>query len=381
MTTPEATSKTPRRFSRRTTVVSLGVVVLLIGSGISLGFANTAQEQERTAQAAADEAAELRRATAEARTDLAARYLSGQGLAANVAGLIAASAPLINDGAPTFGTQWAARATALTDAITATADAGVPDDAGLPVLRMSIKTIDGQMADVRSSLDMLITAELAAAGGKMANATRADKALWDAVPTAQAELVDADLEKADIAGSGVVERFAALSAAVAAAEQSHAAVLAAEAAAAAAAAQAAADAAARANSGNGRKSGGGSSSGGGRASGGGGSSSGGGGGGGSSTGGGSAGGGAVGGGATGGGSAAPGAAPAPSGGYTNDDARAAVVNKTGAVPKYGRCVKANYGTWGKTSSPPPPVNSGVLGYEAGALADGSGGWVTYYSCE
>ncbi len=74
--------------------------------------------------------------------------------------------------------------------------------------------------------------------------------------------------------------------------------------------------------------------------------------------------------------------PAPS--YTDAEVRAAVVSAYGAVPVYGMCGATNYGTFGGSGglgTPPPPVYVGILGYDAGALADGSGGWVKYYSCE
>jgi len=67
--------------------------------------------------------------------------------------------------------------------------------------------------------------------------------------------------------------------------------------------------------------------------------------------------------------------------YTDAEARAAVLRWYPAVPVYGACTLMNYGTWGRTSDPPPPVYLGILGFEAGALADGSGGWANYYSCE
>jgi hypothetical protein len=75
---------------------------------------------------------------------------------------------------------------------------------------------------------------------------------------------------------------------------------------------------------------------------------------------------------------APPPAPPP---YTGAEARAAVLRWYPAVPAYDGCGEANSGTWGRTSDPPPPIYVGILGFEAGALADGLGGWVTYYNCE
>ena len=71
--------------------------------------------------------------------------------------------------------------------------------------------------------------------------------------------------------------------------------------------------------------------------------------------------------------------PPPPPNYTAAEAIAAVQSNYGGVWVYGACFRANYGTWSRYSTPPPPVYAGVLGFEAGA--DGTSGWVTYYSCE
>lgn len=68
--------------------------------------------------------------------------------------------------------------------------------------------------------------------------------------------------------------------------------------------------------------------------------------------------------------------------YSDAEAQAAVVNAYAAVPVFGdACFTANSGTWGRTSPPPPPSWGGILAYEAGALEDGTGGWVQYFSCD
>lgn len=107
-----------------------------------------------------------------------------------------------------------------------------------------------------------------------------------------------------------------------------------------------------------------------------------------STGGGSGGTGSGSGGSGGGGVVAPPPSPPPPSPpaphYTDAEVRSAVVAAYGAVPVYDNCVASNYGTFGGSGglgTPPPPVYVGILGYDAGALADGSGGWVNYYSCE
>jgi len=75
-----------------------------------------------------------------------------------------------------------------------------------------------------------------------------------------------------------------------------------------------------------------------------------------------------------------GTGPAP---YTNADAWSAVVSYSGARALSGDCLVINSGTWGRTSSPPPPARQliGAGGWLAATAAStGQGGTVTYYAC-
>ena len=105
-----------------------------------------------------------------------------------------------------------------------------------------------------------------------------------------------------------------------------------------------------------------------------------------SSGGGSSGGGSSNGGYTGGGSSSGGSS---SGGgstpYTDAQAIAAVQSTYGDATHgvYGSCLAINYGTWGRTSTPPPPNRSkidpgGSLHFTA--YSTGEGGSVQYYAC-
>lgn len=69
--------------------------------------------------------------------------------------------------------------------------------------------------------------------------------------------------------------------------------------------------------------------------------------------------------------------------YTDADAIDAVASVYGGTWVYDGCQEANSESWVREATPPPPAfpGVGVLGFAAGALADGSGGWVTYYVCE
>lgn len=74
--------------------------------------------------------------------------------------------------------------------------------------------------------------------------------------------------------------------------------------------------------------------------------------------------------------------PAPS--YTSAQAVAAVQNTYGGTQGTGGhdCDKTNYGTFAAGNTPPPPVkyDGAKFHFTAGALGDGSGGWVDYWAC-
>lgn len=354
MTTQPAPRTTRRN---RTTAIAIAAV-LVASSSIGLGFVSAADAKARTEQA---QALELQHKTAEARRLLDVRTAASAALAAEVTTILTADAQLLAAGGDPLE-----RVTLYSSVITTTTAKPIEKSATLRELETAAADLERMSGHIVDDLPALAATATAAAQARLAAAPLADAASQAAVASAGAAVAAIDFTRPHIA-----EPFAALLASVGTAEASHAAEtarIAAEQAAAAAAAQAAADAAARQSAG-GRA--GGSSKGGGRggAKGGGGSA---GGGGSSSGGGGSAGGG---GGSTGGGGGGGGAAA-----YTNAQAASAVSSRYGGKSPNGDCVKANYGEWGATSSPPPPKYSGSLGFEAGANAAGTGGWVRYYSC-